>query len=360
MILQYIEIHQLRNLRETKLELGAQFNIFYGLNGSGKTSFLEAVHYLGFGKSFRTRHNSRVVHHSADRFALFGRVQQEGLSIGVGVERLKNGEGQIRIQGENIASAVELTKLLPLQIIHPASHRLLTDGPKLRRQLMDLGVFHVEHAFLSQWQRANRALKQRNAALKQRCSIEQITLWDGELTAAAEALDAMRKTYLLELEVVFFDILRKLIQLDGLSIRYMRGWSSEQSLGDILAQSLSRDMYLGYTQYGPHRADIDFRVDSVPVQDGLSQGQQKLILYALRLAQGVLLQKHSGNPCLFLIDDLPAELDCEKRAHIIAVLEDLQAQVIITGAERQELMDLAPSKGTKMFHVERGSVIPVV
>jgi DNA replication and repair protein RecF len=355
MSLQYLEITNLRNLIQAKVDLGNQFNVFYGLNGSGKTSLLEAIYYLGFGKSFRTRHNHRIIHHEADKFSLFAQVlQAPSGTIKLGIERSKTNEGQVRIQGENVNSLAELTKILPLQIIHPASHRLLTDGPKLRRQFMDLGVFHVEQNFLLAWQRAQRALKQRNAALKQRKPIAQITLWDAELISAANTIDHMRALYIEELKIEFVHILSKLTDIDNISMKYCRGWN--ENLPEALEQTLHRDIYLGYTQNGPHRADIDLKIGPTPIQDGLSQGQQKLVLYALRLAQGILQQKQTGKTCLFLIDDLPAELDYGKRALIVDVLKELNAQVIITGAEYSELENLTPKESTTMFHVKHGVI----
>ena len=114
---------------------------------------------------------------------------------------------------------------------------------------------------------------------------------------------------------------------------------------------------MGYTQFGPQRADIKIKVDTIPAQDALSQGQQKLLIYALRLAQGQLYQQVSYASPIYLIDDLPAELDIHKRQLVTQLLFSLKSQVFITGAEYVEMEDLIQSD-TQLFHVEQGKITP--
>src|SRR3989338_416810 len=188
----YLEISHFRNFAHLRADLNSRFNFLYGANGSGKTSFLEAIYYLGRAKSFRTHLSNRIIQYRCDSFRIHGQLQHADQQISIGIQRDNSGQAQIRLREEAISSIAPISKLMPLQLIHPESHRLLTDGPKLRRHFLDWGMFHVEPSFLSIWQWAQRALKQRNAALRMGQSWAQIQLWDKELIAAAEILDQLR------------------------------------------------------------------------------------------------------------------------------------------------------------------------
>lgn len=360
MTLTLLDIKNLRNLIDVKVQPGAKFNLLYGDNGGGKTSFLEAVYYLTLGRSFRTRLNSRLAHHEANGFSLFAQIQQENYLLPVGIERHTNGEGRIRIDQENAKSLIQITQSLPVRLLYSDSRLLLTGASKLRRQFIDWGVFHVEPSFLKQWQHAQRALKQRNAALRSRSPKAMIKLWNDELEIAAKAIHPLRESYMCLFNDIFQQFIPELLPGMAISIVYKPGWNEDVGLSQVLEQSFTRDMELGYTQYGPQRADLAIRLDkTIPVQDELSQGQQKLLVYALYLTQGVLLRKQREKRCVYLLDDLPAELDEENRHRVAKVLHQMDAQVFVTGVDREGLSALSYLNDTKMFHVERGGITQI-
>ncbi len=352
MHLAQLTIHNLRNLVDTSTKLSSQFNLFYGANGSGKTTFLEAIYYLGLGRSFRTRLPSRLINHHAQCFDIFGVLQQD-YPTPIGIERHLNGDSRIRMAQTTLKSVLPITQIMPLQLLNPDSRHLFFGHSKVRRQFIDWGVFHVEQNFLSQWQQAQRILKQRNAALKSRANKDMVSLWDQELIPVAQNLHLLRACYLDQLNQVFAELVGQLLRGGRtISLKYKPGWDVDIDLGSLLAQSLPRDMQLGYTQYGPHRADVQIRLDrTIPAQDILSQGQQKLVVYALYLAQGILLRQQAQKRCIYLLDDLPAELDTTSQHRVASVLQQMDAQVFITGVDANALQKLAPAN-SKMFHVE--------
>lgn len=358
MSLHSLAISNLRNLVSVKIDLSPKFNLFYGTNGSGKTSILEAIYYLSLGRSFRNRLNSRLIHHDSSHFSLFSQLNHQNQLIGVGVERQANGDGRIRINQENVRSILEIAKLLPLQLLNTDSRQLLTGSSKLRRQFIDWGTFHVEPQFLNTWQQTQRVIKQRNAALKSQAQRKLIQLWDHELISLATLLHTMRKTYVLELATVLRELLASFFtKPEALTIRYYPGWNEESGLAQVLENALARDLQLGYTQFGPQRCDLHIRMNnSTPAHDILSHGQQKLLVYALHLAQGQLLQQQTGKCCVYLLDDLAAELDKANRQRLGRVLTGMNAQVFITAVDRDSLIDSSLTEST-MFHVEHGNVM---
>lgn len=353
MKLSALEINNFRNLTQVNLFPSAKINIFFGNNGSGKTSILEAIHYLGLGRSFRTRNVRRLINHHANSFSLIGHLASDKEVITVGVER-KIEQATIKIAGEPASSLVQLAKLIPLQLINADSHLLLTTGSVTRRQFLDWGTFHVEPLFFTHWQRANRILKQRNASLKLNQKYNEIAIWDAELESSAIWLDNARRLYLDEFKALCTPILINLLSRDDLSFSYSAGWNTDNSLKETLFASFNRDLQMGYTHYGPHRADLQLKFKNVPAVEVLSQGQQKLAAYAMRIAQGVLLQQ-IGKSCVFLIDDLPSELDQERREQVIKLILTLNSQIFVTGIEAEALTNLQ-SSATSVFHVEQGTI----
>ncbi|MBS0349964.1 MAG: DNA replication/repair protein RecF [Proteobacteria bacterium] len=333
-------------------------NVFYGKNGAGKTSILEAVYFLGLGRSFRSNLIQRLIQNQADQFQIIAQIQQDHQTIPIGVERTKSGEKKIRIDGQAASSIALLAKQLPLQLLTTESHRYFHDGPSARRQFLDWGLFHVEPDFYSLWQQFQRVLKQRNAGLKNQLSIKEIEVWTQELIKWSLQYNQIRQGYVSQIEPVLNSLLKIVLPEFSLTLRYYRGWPEGKELALVLNQNQLRDQQLGYTQFGPQRADLQLYSGSTPVSDSLSQGQQKLAAYVLHLSQGILLQKITGKNALYLIDDLPSELDKDKRAFIAQILAQLKSQVFITCIDPTEVSDITSSIfPNSMFHVEHGGLI---
>lgn len=355
-----LSVTGVRNLHPVTLQLSPHINIFYGRNGSGKTSLLESVYFLAMARSFRSSKQQPMIQQGADEALVFAQIQQaqQHEPSRLGVSRNRNTELTIRLNGETLRSVSSLAKTLPLQLLNAESFLLLDGAPKYRRQFLDWGVFHVEHAYMQSWQRLQQSLKQRNYLLRHAIIDEQqLAAWDAEFCAASEQIDQFRQAYLSRLKPVFEHTLAQLIHLPELGIGYYRGWDRERSLAEVLQSGRERDRQLGYTQAGPQRADIRIKLAASNAVDVLSRGQQKLVVCALKLAQGFVLAEHVQRGCIYLIDDLPAELDAVHRQALGRLLEQLGCQVLITGTDKQ-LLDQGWNKDTqlKVFHVEHGQI----
>lgn len=359
MSLSRVTVTAVRNLHPVTLSPSPRINILYGDNGSGKTSLLEAIHLLGLARSFRSTRLSPVIQHEQLSCTVFGQIDlAEGEQCNLGVSRDRQGEFQIRIDGQNARSAAQLAENLPLQLINPDSFRLLEGAPKVRRQFLDWGVFHVEPRFLPAWQRLQKALRQRNSWLRHgTLDPASQAAWDRELCLASDEIDSYRRVYIQTLKPVFEDVLSHLVELSGLTLSYYRGWDKDRSLKEVLDSSLLRDQQIGHTQAGPQRADLRLRLGAHSAADILSRGQQKLVVCALRIAQGHLVNQAKRGQCIYLVDDLPSELDEQHRKALCRLLEDLQCQVFITCVDKELLRDgWQTDTPVAMFHVEHGRI----
>ncbi len=356
-----LDISDFRNLTSATLApIPCGFNLIYGNNGSGKTSLLEAIYYLSLGRSFRSSVVGRVIGKSAEKMAIFAQIlTQSNQSIPVGIERHQEGDIKIRIAGKDVPSIAELAALTPVQLINSHCHNLLDAGPSFRRRYLDWGAFYLAADFLRLWRQFERALKQRNAALRGQIPRKELDAWTEELIEKALQLDQFRQEYTQRLFPLLIKIVAELVTIADLEITYQPGWDKHVDYRDILAQSIDKDMQFGHTQLGPHKADLKVSAGKFPAKDILSRGQQKLFVCAMILAQGALLRDSVNKQLIYLVDDLPSELDETSRSNLVALLSKQEAQVFVTAVERNIESDLLTRAPVKVFHVEHGQVIEI-
>jgi DNA replication and repair protein RecF len=351
MALLRFEVDQFRCLERVEIALDPRYNLFVGKNASGKTSLLEALFFLGRGRSFRTRRLDRLVRQGHDAFRLIGRVSVEGRATVIGIGGSRSAT-EIRIGGAPAQSAAELATHFPPQIIDPEVHKLLEEGPHRRRRFLDWGVFHVEHHFMETWQRYHRALRQRTAALRLPNGSAAVRVFEPELLASGSQLSVMRLKYIENLSPVVADLGLRLLGLP-VSVVLNSGWPADEDFAEALTRSRDRDLRLGVTHVGPHRADISVRVAGLAAKERISRGQQKLLAAALTLAQLALQEGQQPGRSVLLLDDPAAELDGDSLARLLAVVRELPVQLFVT-ALRPDLPGLGEPGA--LFHVEQGTI----
>jgi DNA replication and repair protein RecF len=361
MSLGQLSIQNLRCVRQAELDLHPGRNLIVGANGSGKTSLLEAIFLLGRGRSFRTRNSERLITHGETRLVVFGRTQpaeNPGMSTAVGIQVTRGEATLAKIQGEFARTLAALSEALPVQVIDPGVHKLVEDSAFRRRRWMDWATFHVEHGFVDVWASYTRALKQRNAVLRQlqangAGAAQQLAAWDVELAHWGEQLARSRRKTLENLQPHWRQTVAALAGLN-LELVYFQGWARDVTLTEALEHSRERDLARGSTQAGPHRGDVVLKLDGKLARDTLSRGQQKLVAVSMILAQLQLLANILPEPPTLLLDDPAAELDPERLVRFIAHVAPLKCQLVLTS------LSAGPQpfgNADRTFHVEQGRVV---
>lgn len=349
----------LRRFESVAIEPATGLNLITGDNGAGKTSLLEALHLMAYGRSFRGRVRDGLVRTGSDAVEVFvewregpdARHRRAGLR--------HTGQAWVgRLDGESVAQLGELCAALAVVSFEPGSHALVTGGGEPRRRFVDWGLFHVEPDFLPLWRRHARALKQRNALLKSGAGGQLLDAWDHELAEAGEPLTRHRRQYLEQLQLRLSVVAADLVPgLGASSLEFQPGWrSGELSLADALLLARDRDRSLGYTSVGPHRADWRIEYASHPNREALSRGQAKLSALSALLAQAEDYAQRRGEWPIVALDDLSSELDRKHQQRVLQRLLASGAQVFITGTESPVALDgleVTPA----LFHVEQGQVL---
>ena len=356
MSLTRLNIEAFRNIQSAQLIPAPGINVIYGQNGSGKTSILEAIYFLGMGRSFRSHLSQRVINHDDDKLTLFATLNLARGDSKIGLRRFRNGETEVKMDGEKVKRLSTLAEALPIQVITPESFSLLFEGPKSRRQFIDWGAFHADPQFYGAWTNVRRVLKQRNQLLRNGSAYSHIQFWDQEFVRYAEQVTEIRNHYVDSLNELLKGIIGEFLPSVDVKVSFTRGWDSKTDFAELLENQYSRDLATGHTVSGPHKADLRLRVGTLPAQDALSRGQLKLLVCALRIAQGKLLKQQIDKHSIYLVDDLPSELDAQHRQLLLKQLTDTGAQVFVTAIDPAAIVDSLHTPPGRMFHVEQGRV----
>lgn len=360
-----IRIRNVRALAEVAIEPGPRINVLAGPNGSGKTSFLEAVHLLSLGRSFRTRRVRAVIRHGVDSLTVSGRVlrggeEEDGAETRIGIEREAT-RARFRVDGEEVRSVSSLARRLPAMVIAPEGLKALLEGGEHRRRLLDWTLFHVEPQYLGVLQRYGHVLRQRNALLREppRAGVAQeLDAWEEQLADCGERLDSMRRLHM-ESDAMRGTVGRMMEELlsEPVTWEYRSGWERGADLRGLLAAQRARDRQAGFTTAGPHRADFVWRRRRGGMaRDSLSRGQGRLLVMAFEMAQAAYVAESADTRPVLLVDDLGTELDVENMQRLLSRIAALGLQVFISSV-LEELTTLVRSSGTaRLFHVKQGEV----
>ena len=339
MTLRTLSLQHFRCFSHFQTDLHPRFNYIIGENGSGKTAVLESISLLCRAQSFRMRETIPLIQAKQSRLTVMAHLTSAQT---IGIQKSHKTATTIKINGQACFRTSELANLLPSQVIYQDLFQIIDAGPMIRRQLLDWGVFHVKPFYHDWWKQYRQALKQRNALLKRYAKKSEFDIWNKTLCDLSQKMDAARMEYVDTLAPIFEAMLNTLTTLDC-SITYFNGWDKEKtgaSLANRLEEAYESDRIKQYTQFGPHHADLELISITGKVKQYLSRGQQKMLLLALKLAQAQVLDKH----CIYLWDDICAELDETHLEKLGALIQSIPGQYFITGihVEKSILAQLNP------------------
>jgi len=359
MKLDQVQITQFRNLSSVSFTPSSSLTIIRGVNGSGKSSLIEALYYLGFGRSFRTNKHSSVIQHDKDSFSVFAScLNEDGEKLKLGFQRNRADTFTCSINGTHSTKLSDLVSLVPIQLFTPQSTDLIIGSPAERRRFCDWGLFHVKHEFQLLANQYGKFLKHRNALLKQQANLAapENQYWESQFSELGETMTETRQEYVSLLTPIFKDYAQQFLPTFDVELSYYKGWEKDVSLSESLVKKREYDGKIGHTSSGPHKADLRLKVNGVNAQELLSRGQLRMAVAALQMSQTKLFNSATKRRSIFLLDDVGAELDADKREQFIDGLLEMDTQVFVTAIESTQLEFIQKYNEKKMFHVEHGSV----
>ena len=326
-----LRARNLRALENIDLVPDGRANLITGHNGAGKTTLLEAIYLLSRGRSFRSSDPRQLIAHGKTAAAIGGTVEvgKAGRRIGL---RISGRSARARLDGADGARRPEIARLLPVLNLDARLMDLVDRGPERRRLLLNWVTFHVEPGFNAAWRRFRRALRQRNASLRQGAGANAVAAWDGEFCGAALEMEALRRAVAERLRPRFAKIAARLTGMPA-DWDYHPGWPREDSLAEILRAGLDGDRKQGNTRFGPQRADLVLRLESRRARYIASRGQQKLLASSLMLAAAEVLETQGANRPILLVDEPLVELDADHGQELLGAFVERGAQLFIAAVE---------------------------
>ena len=355
-----IELLRAGNLRcfeHVSFEPGPGINWLIGPNGTGKTTLLEAAYMLSHGRSFRAGGRTAPKRQGASEYSIYAEARRSGRpKARLGLTR-KDDSWVGRFNGENLAHLAPLFEACPVVYFGPESQTLILGPAEERRAFLDWSVFHVEHTSLGLWKSWRRALRQRNALLRQGAPSTHFPPWEHDLGRLAQEIHVLRARCLVGLERHIAHEATALVpELGRAHIDYRPGWDVQSGLENQLAETRDQDREAGFTRYGAHRADWTLMFQEVAKREHLSRGQAKAAALACTLALTRWLKSSLGDYPLLCLDDLESELDEPHAARVVRWLREIPVQCWLTATRAPNSTHLAAN--ARVFHVKHSGCEP--
>ena len=322
MILKSITLTNYKSFSSKTIKLDNNINCFIGPNGVGKSNILDAIYHLSFGKSYFNPISSQNVKHGEDFFAIKGSYLKNEKEETIIINFKKNDKKVIKRNNKKYEKFSDHIGLLPLVIISPSDRNLIAEGSEIRRRFLDSVISQSDKSYLDNIINYNKVLSQRNSLLKlfyknKNIDINTIEVYDSQLEVIGESIFEKRKLFLKDFVPVFKDKYKSISNdNEEVDITYRTDLESEK-LSILLKNSLEKDMFLQYTSKGIHKDDLIFNINNYSVKKFGSQGQQKSLLIALKLAQFDFLKNQTNNNPILLLDDIFDKLDKNRVKQII-------------------------------------------
>lgn len=358
MHLSWLELRDFRSYESLNFTPDSGLNVLIGPNGAGKTNVLEAVGYLSRLGSFRGAPDSALVRTDAAAAVVRGGFERDSGELRVECELPLEGRRRILVNGKRPRRNADVAVEIPLVAFLPDDLDIVKRGPGLRRDYLDEVAGHLAPAAGADRAEYDKIVRQRNRFLRDegyRADTVALDVWDERVSEVGGRLVSGRLS-LLERLVPYLTTGYQAVAgeaTEALSARYEAWWldrsSPAKSLHAALGERRRRDLDQKTTTVGPHRDDIGFYLAKRPTRTHASQGEQRSVALALRIAAFSLLEDRHARPPILLLDDVFSELDAQRSAGVIELLP--RGQVFVTSAREDEV----PLAG-KRWRVSEGTI----
>ena len=357
-----------RNYREANIHFFDGVHVIYGENGAGKTTILEAIHYLALTKSFRTAVDKHLIFDKEKMFRIQGDfTNRQGQAIHTTIAYSRDSGKHLTANGQKLQKFSEYIGEVPVVLLHPADLSLSQGSPQQRRRFLDILLSQSSKLYLHHLIQYNRSLKQRNQLLlkSQEAPLDPQLLISWEENLIHHGAEIIRKRQesvvrLSELVKSFYGQLSR--KADQIKIIYQRSVPEQkgEDLHDtyrrLFAEKRSREQAYGSTIIGPHRDDLLFLINGRPAKAYASQGEHKTFVIALKLGEFQHLEQQRDQAPILLFDDIFGELDAGRIEEMLNQLSDI-GQVFVTTTSRNFFDKISHFKHTTHYYaVQNGTI----
>ncbi|MBR5616389.1 MAG: DNA replication/repair protein RecF [Clostridia bacterium] len=362
-----IQVENFRNIEQASVEFGPRVNLLLGDNAQGKTNLLEAISLMAIGKSFRGAKDADLIRFGQDKATVVLDYCDHIRDMRLTATLMAGRRRKMEQNGLPVAKMSELIGGLRVVLFCPEHLSIIKSGPELRRNFLDVAISQLKPVYMSSLMRYNKILKERNRLIKEASESENarrimqdtIDIWSEQLAREGAVIARYRVQYIQKMKkaasVVFSDM------TDGGEVPnfsyvgtahleceddYLDTNKTERAFLNLLTASHAREIGAGYTLWGIHRDDIDITLNGVCARIFASQGQQRSLALAMKLAEGEICRESCSEHPVYLFDDVLSELDTRRRDYLTSRIYD--KQVILTTCEPSELKRLGEANVIKV------------
>ena len=338
MKIEKLELNNFRNYNSASVRLNDGVNFIVGKNAQGKTNLLESIYLTSVGKSPKNSKDKQIINFGKER----AKIDVDFLTIAgnnnIQIFLDKSDKKSIKINNLNILKITELVGTLSVVYFSPDELRLIKEVPEDRRTFLDVSISQFDKPYLYDLLKYNRILKMRNQILKSTDSIdskkEQLKLFTPQLIETAERIIKKRLKFIENLKNIAKNIHKTITIDENLDILYSYHNKNDLSIIDDLtiqfAESLDKELELGYTTIGPHRDDIIFKINDLDTKYYASQGQQRTVALVVKLSLMEVIKSEIGEYPILLLDDVLSELDSMRQERLLNMVTRYQTLISCT------------------------------
>lgn len=344
MFIKRASLQNYRNYTSLDIDLSNDVNIFYGNNGQGKTNLIEAIFFTAIGKSFRNTKDIDIIQYGKSEFCVNVEVSDD-ITENIFVKYNKNKEKYIKVNGLYLRKMGQLLGNLLSVIFSPEDMQLISEGPSIRRKFMDIAISQMKPVYYFDLLKYNKILNQKNNLLREMKygksnNPEILSVWNEQLSEAGSHIIYERMQLINDLFDISKEKHRKIAENsaereENLEIFYHSDITREikdgmgiqdikNELFQLLESRRDKEIEREMTLYGPHRDDIEFKLDHNDLKRFGSQGQKRTAILSIKLAELELLQKKTGRKPIFLLDDVFSELDYKRQESFMSEIKSAQ------------------------------------
>lgn len=354
MIAKKITLRNFRNIKEAEIHFAPGVNVLLGDNAEGKTNLLEALYFISIGKSFRLQHLNELIHFETKEAFIsldfHAGEREQNVSVQLSNNRVRTAEKN-RVRVRRIS---ELVGSFRAVLFCPEHLSLIKDGPGERRSFLDIAICAAEPLYLAALQKYNHVLKQRNALIRSAednpaLFYETGDIWSRQLAKEGAFIAARRALFVKKVEYYMKQCFAEMtyareepsLCYQGPCMKEISDYAdndkTEKILYDKLSRNMERELAAGTTLWGIHKDDVEVLLNGRTARSFASQGQQRSLALALKLAEGELCREETGEYPVFLFDDVLSELDRGRREYLLSRIKG--KQVILTTCEDLDIVD---------------------
>ena len=349
-----LKIENFRNIKDIQIFPNAEMNVIYGENAQGKTNIIEAIWLFTGAKSFRGAKDEELKRFSCEKARL--KIEFEAEKIEKSAQIEINDKRIACLNEKPLKSVSHLAGKFNAIIFSPTDLRLLSDGPKVRRKFLDMAICQLYPTYIEILRGYTKAVTQRNKILKDfknnSSVLPLLDVFEKEIALSGEKIIKYRLRYI-EILKEFIPEIYKGISTgqENLEIEYISSNKGENLLTE-LKNSRKEDMFTYKTSVGPHRDDLEFKINGISAKNFGSQGQKRSVALSLKLAEAEILKKTTGEYPICLLDDIMSELDPKRQNFILNHIKEMQT--FLSCCDPETLKNL---KEGKRFQIKSGEVL---